>query len=427
MHSRVALICPEYPPEIVPAATMLAQLAQHLVGSGFGVTVFTTFPSLPQGEVFEGYRRHIWECSQHDSVRVVRCFSFMMGRGRRPFWRILSHVSFGITAALRLLLDRRYDVIVMEVFPILTSPIILTASKYKGSHVINYIQDIYPEAAEAANIIPRGGIAARFARAVDRLVCRKCELNLVIAESFRQELTSSRDVPESKTEVVQNWIDGTSVRPVRRDGRWRAENRIPKSNFVAMFAGTMGLASGVGILINVAEELRGRGCSEIMIVCIGEGLLKDVMMRQASEKHLENIMFLPFQPQERLSEVQSAADVMLLTMEENHEKSSCPSKLITYMAAGRPVLCCTSEDSEVAKTIRCAGCGKVVPQTDISQIADRLIEMASDMPPLVTMGASGREFFLRTCDISVAMSRFDKIFARFSNEGCARKAGVESL
>lgn len=411
---RVALVCPVYPPEVVPAATMLEQLANHFAQSGHDVTVFTAFPSLPHGKVFEGYNRKLWRTTQKAPVRVIRCFSFVAGRKRRPFWRLLSHLSFAITASLRLLCDAQYDLIVMELFPIVSAPIVLATARLKAKHVVNYIQDLYPEAAEAAGVVRTGGFVSRAARAVDRFVCLKSDMNIVIAQSFRDALVLDRDVPEKMTEVVQNWIDGAVMKSRGFDNNWRAENGIASELFVAMFAGTLGLASGVQILVGVAEELRRRGRDDIVIVCIGEGLQKESMIRQANEKRLENLLFLPFQPAERVADMHSAADVMLLTIDRRHESSSVPSKLISYMAAGRAVLCCASDNSTLAETIRTAGCGKVIPGSDVHRIVDQLIEMAGDKAALTGMGANGRDFFSENFDVKVAMSGFDRIFMRFA-------------
>jgi len=195
---------------------------------------------------------------------------------------------------------------------------------------------------------------------------------------------------------------------------WRNEQGFPAEKFVAMFAGTIGLVSGAHVLVDVAEILRDRQMSNILIVVIGEGVLKSQMIEQARKRNLGNIVFFPFQPTERLSEVQSSADVMLLPMEENHAFSSVPSKLVTYMAVGRPVLCSANGDSTVSRTILMADCGKVVSAGEPKEIAETLIEMSFSRTQCEQMGAKARAFFYKHFDISVAMRNFESLFSRFS-------------
>ena len=129
----------------MPSGVMLSQLARHLVSEGHEVTVYTTFPSLPGGTVFPGYPRGLWKSTNQDGVRLTRCFSFVYGPRRKPLWRVLSHLSFTITSAARLLLDRKPNIIVIETLPIITAPWLVALSKILGVPVVNYIKDLYPE------------------------------------------------------------------------------------------------------------------------------------------------------------------------------------------------------------------------------------------------------------------------------------------
>jgi colanic acid biosynthesis glycosyl transferase WcaI len=412
---KVVLICPVYPPEILPSAVMAAQLARRLASRGDDVEVLTAFPSLPEGKVFPGYRRSPWKTSNEDGIRVVRCFSFVIGSERGFFWRVLSHLSFALTAGLRSAFPRRPDLVVVEAFPVISSPIILFSAKLRRIPCVNYVKDLYPESAEDAGLIRPGGILSRAALRLDRLTCRVADLNLVLSEAFRRVLIETRGVPEAKCEVIHDWIDGSRLKPVSRTNAWRRENDIPESRFVAMFAGTMGLASGADILPATAAELRSRGADRILILCIGEGVLKSRMVREAEERDLDNIRFLPFQPEDRLAEVLSTADTFLLTMARNHSGSSVPSKLITYMAMGGPILCSVDARSPIASHVTAAECGIVVESGDHAAMADALIEMSTESELWRSKGPNGRRYFEKHFDMPAAMKRFeDRVIDRIT-------------
>ena len=377
----------------MPSGVMLSQLARHLVSEGHEVTVYTTFPSLPGGRVFPGYPRGLWKSTNQDGVRLTRCFSFVYGPRRKPLWRVLSHLSFTITSAARLLLDRKPHAIVIETLPIITAPWLVALSKMLGVPVVNYIKDLYPEVAEDAGIIKAGRPVSNIAKRIDRLTCRWADVNLVLSDSFKQILMHSREIPEEKIEIIRDWIDGSRISPLSRSNPWREEQKISPGTFVAMFAGTMGYASGADVLVEAARELQRRKSGDILILCIGEGVLKPSMMENAKKSNLENIRFLPFQPEEKLSQVQSAADVMLLTMSEKHTASSVPSKLITYLAVGRPVLCSADPDSAVAKVVAGNDIGLVIPPGDPIALADALIAMHAQQDQWVDAGRRAREVF----------------------------------
>jgi colanic acid biosynthesis glycosyl transferase WcaI len=306
-------------------------------------------------------------------------------------------------------LDSKPDVLVVEVLPIISSPWMIGLAKVLGIPVVNYIQDLYPEAAEDAGMIKTGRPVSNIARWIDRLTCTWSSINLVLADSFKEALTGSRKIQEGKIAVINSWVDGSRVLPLGRSNPWREEQRISPGTSVAMFAGTMGRASGADVLVEAARELQRRKCEDMLILCIGEGVLKPSMMENAKKSDLENIRFLPFQPEEELSQVQSAADVMLLTMSERHGGSSVPSKLITYLAVGRPVLCSADANSAVAKVVESANIGLVIPPGDPIALADALIEMHAQQDRWVDAGRRARQFFEKNHDLPVAMEKFEHL------------------
>ncbi len=411
---NILFVCPVFPPEIVPSSVMLGQLTRHLSLTGHKVTMITCFPSLPGGKIFKGYKRRFWKITDTKTLRLIRCFSFTIGAERKRVWRALSHISFGIIAALRLLFEKKPDVIVADMVPVVSSPLIVFLAKLLGIPVVNYIQDLFPEAVASAGMIHRQGTAVRIALTIDTLTCSAADANIVISESFRRALSNSRGVPDNKIFVVHNWIDGSEIRPTSRMNQWRAQAEIPQDKFVAMFAGTLGIVSGAEVLVEVAQELKTSGIHDILILCVGEGVLKETMIRRSESLGLDNILFLPFQPASMLSDMQSTADVFLLTMDKSHVNSSVPSKLVTYLAMRRPIICATDKDSAVAETVARANCGHVVPPGDARAIAAQIVHLKKNNHERVFFGACGRSYFQEYYDMPAAMKRFDLLLSQFS-------------
>jgi colanic acid biosynthesis glycosyl transferase WcaI len=411
---NILFVCPVFPPEIVPSAVMLGQLTRHLSLTGHKVTMITCFPSLPGGRIFKGYKRRFWKITETGTLRLIRCFSFTIGSKRKRLWRALSHLSFGLIAALRLLFEKKPDVIVTDMVPVISSPFIVFLAKFLRIPVVNYIQDLFPEAVESAGMIPHQGVAARIALALDALTCKAADANIVISESFRKALLSSRGVPDNKIFTLHNWIDGSEIRPTNRLNQWRAQAGIPHDRFIAMFAGTLGIVSGAEVLVDVALELNASKVHDVLIICIGEGVLKETMIRRSESLGLDNIWFLPFQPGAALSEVQSTADVFLLTMDKSQANSSVPSKLVTYLAIGRPVVCATDKDSAVAETVARANCGHVVPPGDAKAIAAKIVYLKKNNRERSYLGTCGRSFFEEYYDMPAAMKKFDVLLSRLS-------------
>ena len=236
-----------------------------------------------------------------------------------------------------------------------------------------YVKDVYPEAAEKTGFISNNGLFARFCRFLDRRLCLSSAKVIVISESMRDLIAHSRGLSTDRFAVIPDWIDPDEFVPQPIDNAWRREQNIPNGTFVVMFGGTLGYVSGAEILVDVARLLRER--RDILIVCIGEGIRKRRMIEQCRSLGLENIRFLPFQPRQRIAEVQGAANVTVLTMRPGYSDASVPSKLISYFAAGRAVVCAATNDCAVSRIVSESGAGVIVKPGDPIALARAISEL----------------------------------------------------
>ena len=116
------------------------------------------------------------------------------------------------------------------------------------------------------------------------------------------------------------------------------------------------------------------------------------MEEEIRRRGLKNLTLLPLQPRESVADMQSAADVMLLTTSAQIGSTSVPSKLITYLAVGKPVICAVPDGTDVATLVRDRQLGLVVPPEDPAALADAITHMAVDRDILrAPRSASGRE------------------------------------
>ena len=153
--------------------------------------------------------------------------------------------------------------------------------------------------------------------------------------------------------------------------------------------GTIGYVSGAEILIEAARVLKSR--RDILILCVGGGPLRDRLADTAARERLDNLRFLPFQPAEDLDQVQATADIGLVTLLSDAGKTSVPSKVLGYLAAGRPVVASVAADSDTAKMVEEAGCGRVTTCMDPVALAGAIRELADDPDTRSAMGKTGAD------------------------------------
>jgi colanic acid biosynthesis glycosyl transferase WcaI len=160
--------------------------------------------------------------------------------------------------------------------------------------------------------------------------------------------------------------------------------------FICLYAGTMGLISGIAMLADTARRIIDR--KDIIILCVGEGVAKDSLQINVADLGLSNVIFLPFQPADQLNAMLAAADIGIVTLLPASGKSSNPSKVLGYMSAGRPVLASVADDSATAEIIRAGKCGWVVPCQDSSAMADAICQAADNRENTLEAGRRAREY-----------------------------------
>jgi colanic acid biosynthesis glycosyl transferase WcaI len=406
---RVAFVSCLFPPEPEPSSVMAHQLARELKARGHDVTMIVPYPNRPKGILYDGYKREFLGRYDVDGLRVVRCPTWLLGPERKAWNRILENLSFGVSAALTAALETRPSVLLLESWPLAAVQLSMWEARRRGVPVLYYVKDLYPETLENSGLIRRGGLVARALYRWDRKLCMASSKVIVISTSMRDALLDGRKLPPDRVAVIPDWIDDREFPLLPRDNGWRRDKGIPDASFVALFAGTLGLVSGADMLVEAAERLRHR--PEIVFCCVGQGVLKDRMMSEAKARGLTNIRFEPLQIRERVPEMQAAADVCLLTMRPDSSNASVPSKLIAYMAAGRPVICAAPPQTDAAKTIRGARTGLVAPAGDPEAFAAAILYLHDRPQEAAAMGLRARRCFEENFALGNRCEQFVELFA----------------
>jgi colanic acid biosynthesis glycosyl transferase WcaI len=126
---------------------------------------------------------------------------------------------------------------------------------------------------------------------------------------------------------------------------------------------------------------------------VGEGALKEKMEHMAAAAGLQRLHFLPFQSSDRIAEMHAAADATILTTQAGYPDASVPSKLITYMAAGRPVVCAAHNASSVAQVVREANAGVLAEPGNCDSIAEAIVFLIDHPEESKQMGENARWYF----------------------------------
>ena len=393
-------------------------MAEDFTRAGHRVTVVAGWPSHPRGYLFGGwcsrFRRKERDARGFDVLRCGHSF----GPRKRVSHRMWYYLTFALSAVVNSLLLRKIDVVVGGSAPVFGFMIMLLG-RLKGAKYLYYIADLLPEAIVTAGLMSQGWLYW-ILKAQDTWLCRRADFITTLSDSLREGI-EARGVDPGKIRVIPFWLDGRKVHPGDRDNPWRRQHGIAKEAFVALFAGTIGYVSGAEMLVEVARLLSDR--KDVLLLVVGEGPVKDALQVKAAEAKLTNMRLLPFQPAAVLNDMQATADVGLVTLLPEAGEHSVPSKLLGYLAAGRPVIASVQANSPTAETIRQGRCGVVVGPQDPAAMAEAIRHAADHRVELTEMGANAREHFLRHYDRQGNVRQWQETLS----PQCARPQAVTDL
>jgi colanic acid biosynthesis glycosyl transferase WcaI len=420
---KITFICGVFPPEPAPSGLMARQLAKRLAEAGYDVTVIVGFPSRPEGVLYRNFKIRLLSRSRTpEGYTLVRCASCFLGKHRLTSRRLLENISFGLSSTLATWLAGRPDLLIIESWPLFATQLPAFVARLWRVPFLYYVKDVYPESAEVAGMLKAGHMFSRLLRSWDRHLCLQSHRVITISASMRDLLAHGRNLPQNRFIVIPDWIDEASFPVWKGNDSWRTANDIESDKFVALFAGTLGHISGADVLVAVAQLLQQE--SNILILCIGEGVLKDSMLAEADRLSLSNLRFLPFQPSEMVPEVQAAANIALLTMRANASDASVPSKLISYLAAARPVICAANPHSAVAQAVMHAHAGLVVPPANPQAIADAILRLSRSSEFARELGQNARSYFENHYTLDRAYQEFCEVFRQLDDAATSRAKGA---
>jgi len=328
---KYTIICPVYPPEPVVSAATSRQIAEKIRADHHDVTVITAFPNRPEGKLYAGYTRKLFQKETDKSgIQIVRCFS-TLAPSSEILSRLLENLSFGFTSGIRLLFSSQPDLVYSNSWPIFATGLVALVCKIRRIPYVISVQDIYPESLLIQGRLKSDGIITKILYAIDRWIVSGSKKTILISDEFAEIYAASRKLPANQVMVVPNWIDENKVTP-EPAALYRNERHIDPNQFVLVYGGNVGVASGMTEFLLTLKHISTP--QAIVLIIAGSGSQLDACRKIAKEiRNVEVIFHSPWE-EEDTSKVLSAADLLILPTHGQQSLFSVPSKLIAYMLSG---------------------------------------------------------------------------------------------
>ncbi|MEW5744478.1 MAG: glycosyltransferase family 4 protein [Nitrospirota bacterium] len=385
-----------------PESFRINDLALGLEERGYKVTVLTGKPNYPSGSFFPGYSFFKRNKEEYEGIKILRVPLVSRGNGGK-LRLMLNYVSFVLSAMLLAPFRCRdsYDIIfVYEPSPITVGLPALLLKAIKGTPIMFWVQDLWPESLSATNAI-RSQRVIKIIEQLVRFIYRGCDRILIQSKAFFEsivKLGAERDrilyFPNSAEELY---------RPVVVEEDAPELMKMPQG-FRVMFAGNIGTAQDFPTIIAAAELLKEY--KDIHWIILGNGRMYSWVNEMVKARKLtDTVHLLGWHPVESMPRYFSIADAMLVTLKREVIFSlTIPSKLQSYLACSKPVI--AALEGEGARVITEAGAGLTVPPEDPKALSQAVLDMyRMSYEELMTMGASGRQYYEKHFERAMLLDR----------------------
>lgn len=384
-----------------------AQFVRELARDCGRVEVITGFPNYPGGEIYPGYKIKLWQSEEADGYRLKR-LPLYPSHNSRALHRIANYLSFAFSVFVYGLFALRRAKVVYVYHPPLTVGLaVALANLFHRKPLVLDIQDLWPDTLSATGMINNGRVLTMVGTAANWLY-RQCNRIIVLSPGFRERLIE-RGVPAEKLVHIYNWAPDEVASRTAPPGE--AVYTLPKDRLNIVYAGNMGPAQGLLPLLPALVAMQTAG-SKVHFNFIGGGIQVEEIRRFAATHGLENLTLYPPVPHAQIGAILQQADALLVSLNRDPLFDiTIPSKLMSYLNAGKPIIGALRGDAG-ALVARAEAGMQVIPEDAASLEAAVTALAALDDTERKALAANARNYYVEHLSMAAGTSRIAEVLRR---------------
>lgn len=351
---RIVLITENFYPLHNSGAVQLRDLAREMTRQGHTLTVLTPTPNL----------RKSWQIEVSDGFQVLRLKALRtkdIGYLRRTFAEFT--MPFIMLRNLRRspFANVKWDGVVWYSPSIFHGPLANTLKRTSGCKSYLIVRDIFPDWAVDMSLM-RKGLAYQFFNAVARYQYSVADFIGVQSPGNQQYFENWSQQRGKSLEVLQNWLG----KPAGSRCPIRVSETLLAGRKIFVYAGNMGIAQGMDILLELAQNLKGS--TSIGFLFVGRGSEVERLKHLSRIMQLNNTLFFDEIHPDEIPDLYSQCAVGMLALDSRHKSHNIPGKFLTYMQNGLPVLANVNPGNDLINIIRSERVGEICDTSDIKQL-----------------------------------------------------------
>jgi glycosyltransferase involved in cell wall biosynthesis len=393
-------------PEKAASSYLWDNLKEDIVKANNSIELFAPTPTRGVSrEIRKKYKKIKHEVQLNGKLKIYR-FS-MFPELKNPLLRALRYFCCHIAHFYKGLNTTNIDVIFIGSTPPTQGAMAALLKKAKNIPIIYCLQDVFPDSLVGTGLTQQGSLLWKIGRIIEDFTYRNADKIIVISDDMKKNIMA-KGVPESKIEVIYNWVDENAVQPVApQDNKLFEEFRLNRDDFHVVYAGNLGHVQNIELIINAAHVLRNY--TDLKFIIFGTGGHEKELRISADQLKLKNLFFFPLQPADRISEVYSLGNISIVSCQPGLGRCILPSKTWSIMSAGTAVLASFDEGTELQRIVKENRAGLFCQAGDFDAFAGAILKLYRSPELCEEFGQNGRRFVLNNLTRDFGTSQYIKV------------------
>ncbi|MEI6815919.1 MAG: glycosyltransferase family 4 protein [Bacteroidota bacterium] len=382
---KILILTQYFPPEVGAPQNRLFELAIRLNKNGTTVDILTAMPNYPQMEIHKEYKGKFYTQEELDGLKVYRSWIFVSKSKSIPI-RLMNYFSFVFSSLMIGLFKLgKYDYILCESPPLFLGISAYFLKIFKGSKMIFNVSDLWPESAEKLGLVTNR-LFLNISTFLEEFLYRKSYLITGQTQGIVKDISSR--IPNKNVYWLPNGVDMEIFKTLNNN--WRLDNNFKDDDFILLYAGIIGHAQGLEVILNAARRLMEY--DNIKFALVGNGPEKDHLLKIKEDLKLNNVFFFGVQPKSSMPYILSSVDGAIIPLKKlDIFKGAIPSKIFETLAMRIPLLLGVEGEAKELFIDEAKAGFAFEPEND-NELSEKVLEMYNHPELRISAGNNGFNF-----------------------------------
>ncbi len=415
---RVLFLTHYFHPEGNAPGTRVYELCRRWVAMGHDVTVITGVPNVPNGVAYEGYENRWLQRECIDGIETIRVWTYL-APNRGTTRRILNYLTLMFSATLSALFVRKPDLVIATSPQFFCGWAGVWVSRLRRIPFILEVRDLWPESIVAVGAM-RAGRRLRLLEWLERRMYAAATRIVTVGEGYRDQLVD-RGVATARIDIVPNGVDRGLFAGRESGSALRGKFDLGDA-FVCSYIGTIGMGSGLEVVLRAARLLRDEGREDIVFVLVGDGAVREALERTVVKEGLKRVVFAGRQDKRVVPDFLAMADACLVHLiRRDLFRSVLPSKIFEAAAMKKPII--LGVEGSAAQIVRDANAGICIEPENEGELVEAVKRLVEDRDMANRMGQAGFESIAAVHDYDRLAEKYAEIIERVATTENSRLRG----